>query len=217
MTSPIDIDDLTETFAIDPVHDLMITENEPEQATTRATVKQVQSIAINNLAPLPMPYTSGDVFVVREESTGDNKSVAYSDITLPTGTRLWIYAASPPSGWKIVADTGDRLLALAGGSLDYNVAGGSPGGTWVSSSVNGNGSALTPQQMPPHSHRTQKRAHAEDFFINQLPARMGKKVEDDFFPSKRYCFTEFEGGSATHNHGDAWRPRAYVGVLVEKI
>lgn len=219
MTAPIDIDSLTETFSVDPAIDFMITENEPEQATSKATVSKVQAIDLRNLDVFDEPYAPGDVFFGEQANTQNKFSSSFENVTLPSGTRTWIYANDFRSGWFPVDTAGDKLLAVKGGTY-YSTAGIS-GGTWTMEGVNGGvpGSALTVEQIPSHSHRGQKRAHARESSAppNPSPPRKGKVAEDDSFFRFRYFETERTGGSQSHNHGDSWRPKAYVGLIIEKL
>lgn len=216
MTSPVNFDDLTEIFAFNP-NDQMITENEPEQATTRATVKQVQGIAIQNLTWLPDQMTVGDVFYVAQ--SGINKSCSYENITFASGVRIWILAENYPSGWSLVPNTGDRLLAIKGGSK-YTTAG-ADGGTWLTEGVNGGvpGGALTIEQIPAHRHRGHKtKEHPSSSEPDtDKDALRGKVKEDDSVFKFRYVDSEPTGGNQPHNHGNTWRPRAQVGIIIEKI
>lgn len=212
MTSPIDIDALTETFVVNPKTDFMMTENEPQQSTTKATISKIQAIDAQDQPPFPTgPFVSGDVFAIQEEISGDRKAVNYQDITFPVGTKIWVYRNTAPFGWKSIG-AGDCLLALKGTSAPYNVA----GVTTNSSNWTGTGVALTIEQIPGHTHVTQKDNHASSS-IDVRPARKGKTVEDDAVEAKRYCFTELAGGGQAHDHGNAWRPLAYVGLLIEKL
>ena len=217
MSTPVNFDDLIEIFSVNS-GDQMITENEPEQATTRATVKQVQSIDLLSLDPLPSAMTAGDVFF-GADNLNIKFSTAFQNITFPSGTKIWAFQASYPSGWKLVPDTGDKLLAIVGGSK-YTTAG-TEGGTWLTEGVNGGdpGGALTIEQIPAHRHRGHKtKTHLSSSAANngKDPLR-GKVAEDDSNFRDRYFNTEETGGGQPHNHGNAWRPRAQVGIIIEKI
>ena len=217
MTSPINFDDLSEIFALNPI-DQMITENEPEQATTKATIKQVSGIAIQNLTWLPDDMQSGDVFYYAT-SSNVNSSVDFDDITFESGTRTWIFAETYPSGWSLVPNTGDKLLAIVGGSK-YTTAG-TEGGTWLTEGVNGGnpGSGLTIEQIPAHSHRGHKtKEHPSSSEPDtDKDALRGKVREDDDVFRFRYIDSQQTGGGQPHNHSNTFRPRAQVGLIIEKI
>ena len=63
-----------------------------------------------------------------------NSIAANSVIMLGTSdTIVWMYLNAAPPGWKALSTGADRVLAVAGGSDSYNVAGGNTAGTsWAS-------------------------------------------------------------------------------------
>lgn len=215
----IDIDSLVEAFDVSPQNDFMIVENQPEQATSKATVSKVQSINLRNLPILSGSMTLGDVFFGEQSSTADRFCTNFDDVTFPSGTKTWVYSDRVPLGWTTVSSTGDKLLAVKGGSVF--TTGGVSAGAWMMEGVNGGnpGSALSVEQMAPHTHYGKKSQHVRDSgeLPDNNPPRKGKVEEDDDFPPYRFFVTEPEGGNQSHNHGDSWRPKAYVGLIIEKI
>lgn len=214
MSSPINIDDLTEIFSVNPVTDFMITENEPEQFTTRATIAQVQSIQMKDLPLFQIPFAAGDVFFGQVTDPSTKFSTNFQDVTFPSATKIWLNDDVIPLGWKPANVTGDKLIAIKGGS-SY-LTGGTTAGTWTTSTVNGNNSPLTIEQIPGHTHGFIKANHIASDISNQ-PPRKGKIEEDDSEIKDRTGTSDMTGGNATHNHGNAWRPRASVGIIIEKI
>ena len=215
MTSPIDISALTEIFAVS-AGDFLIKENQPEQATTKATVSQMQAIDLQTLTPLPNAMTLGDVFFGQDQ-TGAKFSTNFENITFPSGTQIWAYQGTRLSGWTISASTGDKLLAVKGGSI--YTTGGVSAGTWQQEGINGIGSLLDVTQMPSHTHRGLKtKSHASSSGPpDDKKPRRGKTIEDDSNINDRYALSDPVGSGLTHDHGNSWRPRAAVGLIMEKI
>lgn len=216
MTAYIDIPGLDEALTLTK-DDLFITETEQEQTTHKATLPQFQGLDLSQLTPLPFPLASGDV-LFGEETNGDKFSTEFFNVTFPSGTKIWIFANRAPPGWIISADTGDRLLAVKGGGT--YTTGGVAAGTWQLSGVNGDpGTGLSIEQIPWHLHRGQKSTKLRDFGAggNSNPAIRGKELEDDSRTNYKYENTLPVGGGQTHNHGNTWRPRAVVGLVIEKI
>lgn len=50
---------------------------------------------------------------------------------IPSGTKMWFYQNTAPTGWTIDATPADALLAVKGGSQAYNANGGTQQGTWT--------------------------------------------------------------------------------------
>ena len=140
------------------------------------------------------------------------------------GRILWVYENTAPSGWQIVSAITDALLAVKGGSNDYNTSGGSTSGTWTqpghthSELAHGHsgpshthtyashthtvtGVGLTEAQMPPHKHR-----HADYFAEPSLPitsnAQISGKDQEiaSNYTNSTGIATYAAGSGATHTH-----------------
>lgn len=221
MTFPINIDDLQEKTSGISQNSFIITENEPEQATTKATLRKVRSLDVSIYNNLPLPIQLTDKMFVQKPNKVKNSTLV-TNVTFPSKTRIWVYADTYPSGWKIVTGIGDRLLAVKGGSK-YTTGGTSTSlNDWLNAGVNGDNSSLTIEQIPSHSHRSVKTKSKLGFLdpllpLLDIPPLKGKYIEDDKVPEYNYKDSEPTGGSQTHNHGDKWRPYANVGIIIEKL
>lgn len=51
--------------------------------------------------------------------------------SFPSGTKMWFYQNTAPTGWTIDATPADALLAVKGGTAAFNVNGGTQAGIWV--------------------------------------------------------------------------------------
>jgi hypothetical protein len=51
--------------------------------------------------------------------------------TLPSGTKMWFYQNTAPTGWTVDSTPADALLAVKGGTAAYNANGGTQAGTWT--------------------------------------------------------------------------------------
>jgi len=76
---------------------------------------------------------AGDGISITKVSTpAQSITIALADAFLASGRTLWIYENTAPTGWSIVSGCSDGLLAVKGGSGDYNVSGGTAlQGTWT--------------------------------------------------------------------------------------
>ena len=62
----------------------------------------------------------------------------------PSGTKMFFYQDTAPTGWTIDTTIPDRLLSVKGGSAAYNVSGGIEAGTWT---------------QPTHTHTVSNHKH----------------------------------------------------------
>jgi len=128
----------------------------------------------------------------------------------PTGSAtpapIWFYLDSAPSGWDLVAaPPTDCLIALKGGTSQYNHAGGTVQGTWV-----GANATLDVSQIPSHTHNYN---WSNRFF--GVGTGTGTTVGVPFnFPMATDGGT---GGNGPHHHDwTTTRPQAALGVLCTK-
>jgi len=131
------------------------------------------------------------------------------------GTRMWFHQDTAPVGWSIVAGLGDRLLAVKGGSQDYDIAGGGQGGTWVQPSHLHDINHYHYQKWssePWGGHEYQSARHFWDF-KNHLWHYNGQRVNVSLPCDIDQNLTPNSGGSATSS---AYRPKANVGIVAEK-
>jgi hypothetical protein len=193
-------------------------------ADRKATVAQVTQTDLTSLPFLPDTPIASDVFLVGRNVAGNyvNYKALAPAITFGSGTRIWFYSATPPPGWNLVPDTGDRVLAtvLPGGAdYTYNTAG--LLGDWLQSDH-----ALTVEQMPSHSHYVGASHGSGD---SELYFRTGQGRHTPYNPtattgglgSSTLASTPDNPGPTVkptvgHNHGFQWRPAALVGCIGEK-
>lgn len=148
---------------------------------------------------------------------GTNYSVRFYQVGFEPGTTMWFYQDATPTGWELVENLGDTLLAVRGGSNSYQSFGANKG-TWDQPSY-----ALTIEQIPAHSHRVHKTKRVSGQSNNLGPCR-GDVTELSTFATLptggEGSNTEqgnAEGKTLPHHHGSNWRPLANVGVLARKI
>lgn len=122
---------------------------------------------------------------------------------IPPTAPIWMYTNVAPTGWTLVAGLGDRLLAVAGGASQYNVAGGTQAGTW-----NGPAHTLTTDQIPSHSHNYDKAGDVVG------PGNLSGSGRVIVYVSTA---TSSVGGGLSHQHDyTATRPQANVGIICTK-
>jgi len=142
---------------------------------------------------------------------------------VPSGSKVWFYQNTAPSGWVIDATPADAILAVKGGSAAYNTTGGTQAGTWT---------------QPTHLHTTGDHtlsaaesglpAHTHDYTINYYNKEF---ISSDnwyaLFGRQTTGTTSANvaaNASQAHNHGNTgssntantWRPLAQVGIICTK-
>ena len=120
---------------------------------------------------------------------------------VPSGTDMWIYADSAPTGWTIQNSLGDTLLAVKGGST--YTTGADSAGTWTQPDH-----TLTEAEIPAHTHT-----------LSPLTTGLNQRGVADTtcyrFATGTLTSSSYGGGGA-HNHGDTYRPLARVGIIARK-
>jgi len=120
-----------------------------------------------------------------------------------SGTKMWFFQNTAPTGWTIDSTPADSLLAVKGGSGAFNVNGGTKAGTWQIPDTKGH--VLTIAEMPSHTHTETGWSTAAGY--------MGP---GDGAPATVNTGATGGGGAHTHTQVDTWRPLAQVGIICEK-
>lgn len=68
---------------------------------------------------------------------------------VPSGTKMWFYQNTAPTGWTIDATPADAVLAVKGGSNAYNTTGGTQAGSWTHIHAGGSHTHTGPS----HTHK----------------------------------------------------------------
>lgn len=181
-------------------------------------VTAIRAINLSTYSQIPYAQASDLMFIQR---VGDQTySARFNQIGFVKGTMMWFYAntASAPSGWQLVPNTGDALLACSDDSSKGGYNGVKPknaqiqSGNWQQTDY-----SLTLLQIPPHFHvcnigQNVDPHHKGTLFKNALGAPEQAPVNMN---------TNSEGGSGGsaqgHNHGNTWRPFANVGGIYQKM
>jgi len=163
----------------------------------------------------------------------DNNSGGFA-----SGTKMYFYSDTAPTGWTIDSGVADVLLAVKGGSNAYNTSGGATAGTWT---------------QPGHTHSTP--AHTHPGHVHQIYSQQGADADDKIYDSSgslidltsqgtkssvidHKCIavtnntstpypphmysqakTTPSGGSGTsgaQSTSDVWRPSAGIGIIASK-
>jgi len=137
------------------------------------------------------------------------------DVEIASGSKVWFWQATAPTGWTIDASAADAVLAVKGGLSSYGVDGGLRAGTWsqLNHTHTTGDHVLTVAEMPAHTHTYTKEstpiAHSGGNSVGVYPATYN---------------TGSTGGNQAHNHGETgaaapantWRPLAQVGIICTK-
>lgn len=127
----------------------------------------------------------------------------------PVGTNLWFYQDVAPLGWSTITTIGDSLLATKGDGTSAYTTGGTEQGTWQLPDH-----VLSIDEMPYHNH-----------YISPMSQVGGVRGGDGsvvayatgFPPGSAGPYNvSGSGNNQPHNHGNAWRPQASVGIICTK-
>lgn len=123
----------------------------------------------------------------------------------PSGTKMYFYQNTAPTGWTYSSGVTDAVLAVKGGSQAYNANGGTEAGTWTQPDH-----TLTTSEIPSHTHSQvcDSRGAGSNFY----GAYSGAPAAFMYNPYN----TGSAGGGNAHNHGTTYRPAAAIGIICEK-
>lgn len=173
----------------------------------RVAVSVIRNISISTLPSLSPDYAvASDYLIINRTILGvpTNFKITYGQVGFPINTKMWFYNTTPPPNWSVVANTGDRLLAVSDSVFKYNgVSAGAGTGTWQQTDV-----TLTIDQIPAHSHTFRAFDHSTS--QNTTHPAAGKDT------STTTVTTSTVGGGQPHNHGNTWRPLANIGLIANK-
>lgn len=211
---PITLDDLTQATAIDPANDLLLVRQGTQDF--KATVDQIAALNMALLSLIPTSIQPTDRIIVGKAIGGGNFQNYYATLEyfgFPSGTKMYFYQQNPPAGWTLDATVQDRLLAVRGGAGDYAASG--LFGTWQQTPY-----ALTPAQIPAHSHRV-KTGLGSSSSVGSTNAARGANSDSPGIQVFTDNGATGPGGSdqllgQAHNHGNTWRPAAAVGCIGDK-
>lgn len=210
MSSPVQLSDLDLATVADDADLALIRKS--DTTDYKIVVSNLRNINMAGLAVLSTPPTAVDLMMISQ--AGTNRQAFFGSVGFIVGTKMWFYQGTAPNGasplyWQIITNSGDRLLAVVGGST--YVTPGAAQGTWTQANH-----TLTTAQIPSHTHRILKTKEPSGSSNALGPAR-GKVVENATPTTDRYATSEATGGGGAHNHGSTWRPVANVGILAQKV
>ena len=115
---------------------------------------------------------------------------------------MWFYENTAPTGWTTATDlsASDAVLAIKGGSNDYNVNGGNVAGSWLTATH-----TLSVAEMAPHQHSYTGRSGTSIAITSVSAVRSLSNTTT----------TGSTGGDCSHNHGNTYRPYAAIGLLAQ--
>jgi hypothetical protein len=104
------------------------------------------SAPANTVAGIPWFDTGKDLLRLRNAANGSWYGVMHADAS----QQIWVYRNDAMSGWVVVTSVTDKVLAIKGGSNDYNVTGGNTSGSWSITGL----SHSHPVSVSSHNHQT---------------------------------------------------------------
>jgi len=163
-----------------------------------------------NVAGMPWFDTTKKILKIRNVANDNWLGVMYGN----TNTKIWIFEEIARNGWKIDTTVYDVVLALKGGSNDYNVSGGTQAGTWTTSNH-----TLVEDEIPTHDHgETGAHTHAilvttgGSYHYGTTSQTSAGHVTKNTNIGGAHTHASV-GSNSSHNHGLSWRPLASVGTL----
>jgi hypothetical protein len=210
MASPVQIPDLPSATIANNADTTILRQGLTDYQCTMALIRNINVQALNNL---PSTAQSSDYFLISRiiSSVPTNFKIPFSSVSLPINTQQWFYMTSAQitstlAGWALVPNTGDSLLACAGGTTYATAQTGA--GTWTQPSF-----TLTLGQMPAHGHTmATKRAGvpgSSNSFVLAASAATGSSADD--------YTTDSVGSSTPVQPVNTWRPLAQIGNICKKI
>ena len=125
------------------------------------------------------------------------------------GNKLYFYSNTAPTGWTIDAAVADVVLAVKGGSNDYNVSGGQTDqGSWTQPSH-----TLLSTEIPIHAHLM---GSNDSTAGDSSTPGLKEFIRNHGDGNGANCTSSTTGGGGSHNHGTTYRPLAAVGIIAEK-
>lgn len=149
-----------------------------------------------------------------------------------TGTKMWFYQASAPTGWTTDSSLGDAVLACHGSS-DYHGSsgGGVQDGSWTMTGISLAASSLTaanlPSSLDTYATNVHRLAHVNLTYVNSYGtvalATNNKRIAttssantDGVKPDHRVRGTSGSTHTHTLTQGSTYRPYANVGIIASK-
>lgn len=202
MSSPVQLSDLPAASVADDADLALIRKDNTTDYKT--TVAILRKINIAGLTAIPTPAQPTDKMMISQ--TGTVYRIDFGSVGFTQGTKMWFYQNSEPVSpayWQIVPNTGDTLLGVKGGGT-YST-GGVTAGTWQQVDH-----TLTVDEIPAHTHTVACYFAITNFFQNTGKSAVGGGNASSNATSSSV------GGGQGHNHGNAWRPLASVGLICQK-
>ena len=160
-----------------------------------------------------------------------NGVAAHSVIMLGTSdTIIWMYLNAAPPGWKVLSTGADTVLAVAGGSGDYNVNGGNPDSTasWEIDGISATGGSHNHKWYNHNSGTHQSYDSSGDAYNlqnttspagNHIPLCAGDDIGEDLAlygtTEEVDCWTTNKTHTHTVASDGSYRPSASVGKLFQ--
>lgn len=222
--TPIHISELPVATSLNSSDSVPLSQGGIDRQVTLSLLQAINWASIT----LGTVLNDSDQVLINQSGT---KKVPASLFKFPSGTQMWFLQATAPLGWTIVDYPGDVLLAVKGVN-NYTVAP-SAQGTWQQDSV-----ALSIDQIPAHDHfmdtaflypgsgaantdrvgaaapgNSGPGAHIN--YVKTFPTGGAGSNLDTSNGNNAAPNRDFPAANA-HNHGSAWRPAAYVGIICSK-
>jgi hypothetical protein len=169
----------------------------------------------NTEAGMPWYDTVNNLLKIRSHDDTEWLGVMYGD----ADAKIWMYVNAAPDGWLQDEAITDVVMAAKGGSV--YTTGGSMQGTWQQPDH-----TLTLAEIPSHNHGTSGAHTHYLYYISdtnppnnyshpQLASGQGRTNASGHVTStgSNHAHTT-QGSGNSHNHGNAHRPYAAVGIVV---
>ena len=200
MTSPVQLSDLDVASSAD---DADVTLLRKGLTDYQCPVSLIRTINVPALPDASNP-NSTDYLILNQGAV--NKKIFFSQAGFLKGTQAWFYQNVAPALWSIIPGTGDRLLAVKGGSTNYNINGGTQNlfSDWLIP-----GTTLTIDQIPSHTHTARVRKNKNDTLQGLFAGTQATSSQNN-------AETNATGGGQPHTHPETYRPAANIGIICIK-
>ena len=159
----------------------------------------------NTVSGMPWYDTTNNLLKVRNAANSEWYGVMHGD----TSQKIWIYRNTAMNGWAVDSSVTDKVLALKGGSNDYNISGATTGGDW-------DGFTHT-HTVDGHTHTFTSNSHDHDIGGSGDADQYSGKATGIGVDTSVVTGTTDTSGTLTSNAPNetytTWRPAAAVGTL----
>lgn len=159
-----------------------------------------------------------ELFVMDEDGDEMQITSAGKILSFPSGTKMWFYQNTAPTGWTYDSTPADAVLSVKGGTAAYNAAGGTKAGTWALTGLNTGDVTLSAAQsgVPAHHHHITGEGNTASNTPTYLTTGHSTVTSASFQTGNNDTAAAASPHAHTIAAADTWRPAAQIGIICTK-